>query len=102
MPKHFEEVWDQCESLFKETGELAATEKSSSLTDNLIFKINLYKAVDLKNDIPDAERQKIKSRTLGEILWTLTNISMIDNINVFEALNSIYEYRSVEHFSKKY
>jgi hypothetical protein len=96
---HFEELWEKCEELHKDG---AGRDQAAALIEELALKLNIYKVVDLKTEIPDEERQKIKSRTLGEILLTLTNISLIDNINVFESLTSAYKYRSVEHFSKKY
>lgn len=99
MTLHFEELWEKCEQFHKEA---AGNEKISSLIDELSLKLNLYKAIDAKTDIPLDERQKIKSRTLGEILLTLTNMSLGDNINVFESLNMALQYRSVEHYSKKY
>lgn len=98
MAIHFEELWEKCETFFKENK--AAIETQSAL-DELAFKVNLYKVIDAKTEIPEDERQKIKSRTLGEILLTLTHLSLRDNINVFEALSIALQYRSVEH-SQKY
>lgn len=95
---HFEELWELCEKLHQEADQ----GNSSSLIDELALKFNIYKVIDQRTDIPQEERQKIKSRTLGEILLTLTNISLKDNVDVFEALSSAYKYRSIEHFSKKY
>jgi hypothetical protein len=76
--------------------------ESSSILDELILKINLYKALDQKTEIADSERQTIKSRTMGEILLTLTKLSMKDNINVYEALSIAMQYRSIGHYSQKY
>lgn len=96
---HFEELWEKCESLHKDN---AGLDQASALIEELGLKFNIYKVIDQRTDIPQEERQKIKSRTLGEILLTLTNISLIDNIDVFEALSAAFKYRSIEHFSKKY
>lgn len=95
--KTFDELWEACESLHKEAG----TAISSSLFE-LDLKFNLYKAINHKGDIPKEEIEKIKSRILGEILLTITNISLIDNINVFEALNQALQFRSIEYYSEKY
>jgi len=96
---HFEELWEQCENLHQEaSGEIAV----SMLLDELLLKINLYKAIDAKTDIPEEDRQKAKSRALGEILLTLTHISLKDNINVFEALGIAFQYRSATFFNQKY
>ena len=98
MPLHFEELWEKCEQFQQET---AASRDVQSVLEELILKINLYKAIDAKEEIPETDRQKIKSRTLGEILLTLTTLSMKDNVNVYEALNIALQYRSLEHFNVK-
>jgi hypothetical protein len=97
MTQHFEELWEKCEQLHKE----AETSISASLLE-LDLKLKFYKAVDSKNDLPKEESEKIKTRILGELLLTITNISLIDNINVFEALNQALQFRSIEHYSEKY
>src|SRR5882757_1275011 len=96
---HFEDLWEKCENFQKEA---CKDDKIQSVLDELMIKINLYKVIDAKEEIPIEDRQKVKSRTLGEILLTLTTLSLKDNINVYEALNIALQYRSVEHFSKKY
>ncbi len=99
MPIHFEELWERCEKFHQESNGSGSI---SSLVDELMMKLNLYKAIDEKTEIPEDERLKIKSRTMGEILLTLTNLSLKDNVNVFEALSIALQYRSVEHYSQKY
>lgn len=97
--KHFEELWEECEKLQKDIVSESAT---SEIINELIMKINIYKVIDLKLEIPEEERQTIKSRTLGEILLMLTQISLKDNINVFDSLYTAYKYRSIEYYSTKY
>lgn len=99
MTIHFEELWEKCEDFFKKNHQ---NEKVNDLINELDLKFKLYKNIDLNLSLSDKEKQNIKSRTLGEILLTITNISLIDNINVFESLNSALQYRSIETFSKKY
>lgn len=96
---HFEQLWEQCENLHKET---KPDSQISGLVDELMMKISLYKAIDQKIDLAADERKKIKSRTLGEILLTITNISLQDDINVFDALNTAFKYHSIEIYSQKY
>ncbi len=91
MPIHFEELWENCENLHKDLGK---GDTVASVIDELAMKINLYKLLDGKTEITEEERQKIKSRTLGEILLTLTNLSLKDNINVFESLSIAYQIRN--------
>jgi len=98
MPIHFEELWTKCEELHQEA---LSQESNDSIMDELALKINLYKALGHK-EIPEKERETIKSRTMGEILLTLTKLSMKDNINVYEALSIALQYRSIDVFSSKH
>ena len=97
MTAHFEELWEQCEN-FQKDG--AAHNDVQHIIDEMMLKINLYKAIDAKTEIPEEDRQKLKSRTLGEILLTLTSLSLKDNINVYEALNIALQYRSVDFYTR--
>lgn len=89
MPNHFETLWETCESFHNGS----RTSIGSSI-DELILKLNLYKAIDQKTEIPEKDREKIKSRTMGEILFTLTKLSLQDNINVFEAMKTALQFHS--------
>jgi hypothetical protein len=95
---HFEELWEKCENFHRDAKLGASTQ---SVVDELIMKINLYKAIADKKEIPDAEYQKIKSRTLGEILLTMTKLSLQEDINVFEALGVALQYRNVDQNTRK-
>ena len=99
MPIHFEELWNKCETLQEDAAKHDTTQ---SIIDELVLKLNLYKAIDSKTEIDSQEREKVKSRTMGEILLTLTKLSMKDNINVYEALNIAMQYRSIGHYQQKY
>jgi len=91
---HFEELWVKCENLYKDSLDKQTV---STIMDELAMKINLYKIIDSKQEVPVEDRQKIKSRTMGEILLTLTNLSLLDNINVYEALSISQQYRAAEN-----
>jgi len=88
MTLHFEDLWVKCE----QSHQIIKDETVQDIINKLILQINLYKALDLKNQIPAEEMQKIKSHTFGEILLTLTNLSLKDNIDVFSALISAYQF----------
>lgn len=90
MTLHFEELWEKCEKFHQETSK---NDNVGSIIDELIMKLNLYKMIDLKTELPIEEQEIIKSRTMGEILLTLTNASLKDNINVFEALNIALQFK---------
>lgn len=81
----FSELWELCENLQKEN---SINNNSQNIINELNIKINLYRAIDLKQEIPEEDYKKIKSRLFGEILFTLTSLSFKDNINVFDALNT--------------
>lgn len=92
MTIHFEELWEKCELLFKDTSK---DDSISTIIEELLMKLNLYRVIDSKMEIPEEERVKIKSRTMGEILLSLTHLSYKDNINVFEALSIALQYRNI-------
>jgi hypothetical protein len=96
---HFEELWEKCENLHQEMGSKLSTEE---LISQLAMKLDLYKTLDTKIEIPEEDRQQAKSRILGEILLTITNLSLKDNINVFESLGLALQYRRVNYFGQKY
>lgn len=93
MTLHFEELWEKCEEMHEGLD-------GSNIMDELSMKINLYKMLDSKPEIPAEDLQKAKSRALGEILLTLTHLSLKENINVFEALSIARQYRSIENDKK--
>lgn len=98
--KHFEELWEKCESFHKE--ESKNETNTQSILDALGMKINLYRLIDSNYALEKEDSEKAKSRLLGEILLTLTNLSLEDNINVFEALAVAYKSHIVDSYSKKY
>lgn len=98
MAAHFEKLWEQAEEFQKEG---SANSNIQQIIEELMMKISLYKAIDSKTELPEEDRQKVKSRTLGEILLTLTSLSLKDNINVYESLNMALQYRSVDFYVRK-
>ena len=94
---HFEELWEKCEELNKE-----GTATIPNLLDTLSMKLELYKVLDTQNKMPLEECQKAKSRIMGEILMTLTHLSLLDNIDVAISLATAFQYRSIDLYSKKY
>lgn len=98
MAIHFEELWEKCENLQKEA---CAEVPASSIVEEIIIKLNLYKVLDAKTEIPPGEIAKIRSRVLGEVLLTMTSLSVKDNVDVYESLSSALQYRSLEQFQRK-
>lgn len=93
---HFEELWEKCENLNKEFCQ----ENNSEILDKLLLQINLYKTLNQKTDIPIDEQKKIRSRIIGEILFALTHLSLNDDINVFSALNEVYQIYNTDYNEK--
>jgi hypothetical protein len=98
MVIHFEELWEQCENVQKEA---SADITASAIIEELILKLNLYKVLDAKSEIPPTELKKIRARVLGEILLTMTSLSVKDNVDVYEALSMALQYRRLEQYQKK-
>lgn len=96
MAIHFEELWEQCEQFHKEN----STGTQSSILEELLLKVNLYKAISSQKETP-ADLQEAKSRLLGEIILTLTNLSLQENVNVYDSLTAALRVRSVKQFSQK-
>lgn len=97
---HFEELWERCENLQREA---SAQAEMPAILDELMMKLTLYRSLDGKmTEIPEEERQKVKSRTLGEILLVITCLSYKENVNVFEALNTALYHRTLQHLDQKY
>lgn len=94
MAIHFEELWEKCENFHKDHSD---KESVSSLIDEIMMKLNLYKVIDVREDVSMEDRQKVKSRAFGEILLTMTCLSLKENINVFEALSIAQQYRSLDN-----
>lgn len=81
MSKHFENLWQEAEEINKKSAPESGTDE---ILDELILKINLYKAIDKNKDLPNKE--EAKSYMMGEILYSLSAISLKDNLNTFKAL----------------
>lgn len=98
MSVHFELLWEKAEE-FQKDGSANTTVQQ--IIEELMMKVSLYKAIDSKTEIPEEDRKKVKSRTLGEILLTLTALSLKDNINVYESLNMALQYRSLDFYVRR-
>jgi hypothetical protein len=95
--RSFDLIWCDCEAFQQEANPKATV---LSIMEELAMKIGLYKALDTKSEIPD--RQSLKVRMMGEILLTLTNLSVVDNINVYQALVEALQLRSITHLDRKH
>lgn len=94
---HFEDLWEKCESFHKNS---SSEDNSLLILKELELKSGLYSA--LKDKPINEEINKIRTRLFGEILLTLTNLSLRENINVFQALQLALQHREIETYSKKY
>lgn len=99
MPIHFEELWEKCENFHK---EVEFDEDISPIISEIVMKLKLYEAVEQKIDDSVEDKEKAKSRILGEILLTLTSLSLRDNINVYEALQIALMHHSIDEYSERY
>jgi hypothetical protein len=90
---HFEELWEKCEQIHQAS---KSEDTMAAMMDELAMKINLYKIIESKTEVPAADLAKAKSHTMGEILFTLTKLSLKENLNVFESLGLAYQSHSNE------
>jgi hypothetical protein len=80
----FEELWNACEQFHKND---SPNESVIGLIEKLELKIELYKAIEVHSmSLVVEDKQKAKSRLFGEILFSLAQLSLIDDINIFDAL----------------
>lgn len=96
---HFEELWEKSEK-FCSTQE---DQSLSDLFDEILLKITLYKKFDERKDegVPE-EILQVKNHTFGEILLSLSAISLKENINVYEALSIALKHRNIKSYTEKY
>lgn len=99
MLKHFEHLWEDAENYYKDTSNATGV---SSILEELVLKINLYKTIDESDKFPKDQKDKIKMHTFGEIVMTLAQLSLKDNINSYAALRTALQYKKIEDLEKKY
>lgn len=81
--KHFEDLWEEAEKLSSEIHKAESKSDILKLVDKLIFD---YINLDSDVSIPMEVKKSLKSTYLGEILFCISAISSIDNINVYGSL----------------
>lgn len=99
MLMHFEELWEKCEQFHKQN---SSEDDVVDILNEIVLKVNLLTAIEQKTDLPKDESEKAKSRLLGEILLSLTNLSLKYNTNVFESLKTALIHNSIGYYSDKY
>jgi hypothetical protein len=94
---HFEELWEKSEQFHQANSSLDSVD---DIIEELTLKIGLYKAINQRAEISEDNKKEAKSRLLGEILLTLTSLSLKDNVNVYEALQITLLQHSITHYSQ--
>lgn len=87
---HFEDLWEKCEKSHSDI----SNDTTSSIIEELLLKISLYQSLIHQNKLSIEDLKKIKSLAFGEILLTITKLSLKEDINVFEALAEILQSRN--------
>lgn len=95
MSKTFDKLWTSCEEFHKQN----SGEKQDEPINELLMKIKIYQNVCNK-ELANEEKIKLKERLMGEIMFSLSHLSFIDNINIFSALEEVSQYRTIENYSK--
>lgn len=94
MTKTFEKLWSNCEDYHKDSSESTSQEP----INEILMKFAVYQNVCNK-EIPEEEKLKLKKRLMGEILFSLSKLSLIDNINIFTSLEEVFQYKAIEFYS---
>jgi hypothetical protein len=81
--QHFEDVWNAAE---KNASDDDKSRLVQSLVMELTYKLGLYEAIDLNEQITADEKKKAKEQIFGSLLMTLSILSLKDNIDVFSAM----------------
>jgi hypothetical protein len=81
--QHFEHLWEACE---KANASELAQRSVHSLLAELTAKFSLYATLEDNNKLNIVDRQKLKARLFGALLFTLTQLTAKDDINSFAAL----------------
>ncbi len=83
--KHFEELWEDAEK---------ASEKYPISREELFIKIKseIEEYYKLDNIISKDIQNILKTKKLGEILFKIAELSRVDNINTFAALQLEVQY----------
>ena len=96
---HFEELWNESESLVSDSTSL------SDLSNELSMKIAILKAVLDSSDSVDINSLEYKNgvgKLFGEVLFTLSHISAKTNTNVFKSMMDIFKMNQIDYFENKY
>jgi hypothetical protein len=96
---HFEDLWEKCENYHSEN---STEESSSEVIHELMMKLKLYSTIIDKSETQLEDIKRAKSRLMGEILLSLSALSLKDNINVFNAMNTALIHHNIEDYSDKY
>lgn len=96
--KHFETLWEEAEKCHSSYISKSTT---SSIVEEVSLKLNLYNSVE-NSGIPTEDKEKTKSHIFGEILLSLTQLSLKDNVNSYKALQTAILHKNIDIFSKLY
>jgi len=89
--KHFEDLWNDCEEYNKQTQST-----SDEIIQQLIAQIGLYKSLSENDSLSEDNKKNAKLITFGEILLTLSNLSLLENINSYEAMGLALKIRDTK------
>ncbi len=89
-PMHFENLW--------EDSELTSSQRQLTKQDiinNIYSILQDYLNIDDNNELNINAKDNNRNKLFGELLFNLSQLSMIDKINVFAALNMTNEVKKI-------
>lgn len=97
MVTHFENLWCKSESLHKDIEQ----ETVADIIKEITMKLGLFSAISQKN-LANEDLENAKTHLMGEILLSLTKLSLKENIDVYVALNTAIMQHNISNYTTKY
>ena len=77
IPVSYDMIWETSEQLFKDDKS-----DTGSIINELIAKLSFYQTLDT-SELAQEEKNKAKQFVMGNILMTLSHLTLKDNLNIY-------------------
>jgi hypothetical protein len=99
MHQHYETLWESAEQeLATQTAKLSTQE----LINQLILQLTAYQKLDQAEETPADLKTGLKTQWFGEVLLSLTQLSYLEQVNTFTALETALERAKILSLAQKY
>jgi hypothetical protein len=80
---HFEELWEKCEKFHNNNSK---DYHPGEILNELELKITLLKTIEENDKLSNDDKIKAREHMIGEILFSIANLSSKYNIDVYKTL----------------